>query len=73
MLITVDLLAQNSLDKIFCLVKLLFTFFTKQPTLTRSSSVLSRHTQLVFPGLASLDNPLLYSKYYLPFFYIKLP
>jgi hypothetical protein len=73
MLITVDLLAQNSLDQIFCLVKLLFTFFTKQPTLMRSLTVLIRRPQLVFPGLTSFDKLLLSSKYYLPFLRNNLP
>ena len=47
---TVDLLVLNSSDQLFFLLKLKFSFYTKQPTLMRRSTVLSLPLQLVFPG-----------------------
>ncbi len=51
---TVDLLVLTSLHQLLLMLKILFTFFTKQPTLIRRSTVLSLPPQLVFlfPALA---------------------
>ncbi len=46
---TVDLLVQTSIDPLLLILKILFTFFTKQATLMRRSIVLSVPFQLVFP------------------------
>jgi len=45
----VDLLVVTSLDRLLFILKILFTFFTKQPTSIRRSIVLSLPPQLVFP------------------------
>ncbi len=47
---TVNLLVLTSLDQLLFKLKILWTFFTKQATLMRRSSVLSLPPQLVFPG-----------------------
>jgi len=47
---TVDLLIQTSLDQLLFILKILFTFFTKQSTLMRRSTVLSLPPQVKFPG-----------------------
>ncbi len=47
---TVDLLELTSLDQLLFILKILLTFFTKQPTLMRRSTVLSLPIQLEFPG-----------------------
>ncbi len=49
---TIDLLVLTSLDQLLFLLKIFFTFFTKQVTLMRSSSVLFLPSQLVFPDRA---------------------
>jgi hypothetical protein len=46
----VELLVLTSLDQLLFILKILFTFFTKQATLMRRSTVLSLPLQLVFPG-----------------------
>jgi hypothetical protein len=46
---TVDLLVLANLDQLLVILKMLFTFDTKQPILTRRSTVLTRPPQLVFP------------------------
>ncbi len=46
---TVDLLVLTTLCQLFLILQTLFTYFTKQPTLKRRSSVLSLPLQLVFP------------------------
>ncbi len=46
---TVNLLVPTSLDRLLFILKILFTFFTKQPTSIRRSIVLSLPPQLVFP------------------------
>jgi len=46
---TVNLLVLTSLDQLIFKLKILFTFFTKQATLMRRSTVLSLPLQLVFP------------------------
>jgi hypothetical protein len=48
---TVDLLVQTSLDSNLYKLKILFTFFTKQATLMRRSTVLSLPPQLVSPAV----------------------
>jgi hypothetical protein len=48
---TVDLLVLTSLDQSLFILKILFTFFTKQATLIRRSTVPSLSPQLVFPGV----------------------
>ncbi len=45
---TVDLFVLTSFDQLLFILKILFTFFTKQATLTRTSTVLSPPPQLVF-------------------------
>jgi len=47
---TVDLLVLTSLDLLVFKLKIIFSFFTKQATLMRRSTVLSLPPQLVFPG-----------------------
>ncbi len=47
-LTTVDLLELTSLDQLLLILKTLLTFFTKQDTLMRKSTVLSFPLQLVF-------------------------
>ncbi len=47
---TVYLLVQASLDQLLLILKVLFTFFTKQAILTRRSTVVSLPLQLVFPS-----------------------
>jgi hypothetical protein len=47
---TVDLLLLTSLAQLLFVLKILFTFFKKQGTLKRRSTILSLPTQLVFPG-----------------------
>ncbi len=47
---TVDLLVLTSLDQLVSELKILFTIFTKQPTLMRSSTVQSLPPQLAFTG-----------------------
>ncbi len=49
---TVDLLVLTSLDQLIFILKILFTFITKQLTLLRRSTVLCLPLQLVFPGRA---------------------
>jgi hypothetical protein len=46
---TVDLPVPTSLDQLLLILKILFTYFTKQATLMRRSIVLSFPPQLVFP------------------------
>jgi hypothetical protein len=50
---TVDLLILTSLDQLIFVLKVLFTLFTKQATLTRRSTVLSLPPQLVFPDISN--------------------
>jgi hypothetical protein len=52
MLSTVDLLVLTSLDQLGFKLKILFSFFTKQATLLRRSTVLSLTPQVVFPALS---------------------
>ncbi len=47
---TIDLLVLTNLDKLVFILTILFSFFTKQVTLMRRSTVLSLFPQLVFPG-----------------------
>jgi len=47
---TMDLLVLTSFDRLLFILKILFTFFTKQVTLLRRSTVLILFLQLVFPG-----------------------
>ncbi len=47
---TVDLLVLTSSNQLLLILKLLFTFFTKDATLMRRSTVLSLNPQLIFPG-----------------------
>ncbi len=47
---TVDLFVLTSLDKLILILKILFSFFTKQAALMRRSTVLSLSPQLIFPG-----------------------
>jgi hypothetical protein len=47
---TVDLLVLTSLDLLVFILKILFSFFTKQATLMTRSTVLSLPPQLVFPA-----------------------
>jgi hypothetical protein len=47
---TVDLLVLTSLDQLLLILKTLLTFFTKQASLRRRSTLLSLPLQLVFPG-----------------------
>jgi len=47
---TVDLLVLTSLVQLLFILKIFFTFFTKQVTLMRRSTVQSLPPQLVFPG-----------------------
>jgi len=49
---TVDLLVLTSLDELFLVLQALFTFLTKQASLTRRSMVPSLPLLLVFPVLA---------------------
>ncbi len=53
---TVDLLVLVSLNQLLSILKVLFTFFTKQPALMRRSIVQSLPPWLVFPG-SSYDAP----------------
>jgi len=46
---TVDLLVLTSFEQLIFIVKILFSFFTKQATLMKRSTVLSLPPQLVFP------------------------
>jgi hypothetical protein len=48
---TVNLLVLTSLDQLIFIIKILFTFDTKQVILKRGSSVLSLPFQLVFPDI----------------------
>jgi hypothetical protein len=48
----VDLLVLTSLYKLFLVLKILFTFVTKQPNLIRRSTVLSLPLPLAFPAQA---------------------
>jgi len=50
---TVDLHILASLDQLIFVLKVLFTFFTKQATLMRRSTVLSLPPQLVFPDISN--------------------
>jgi hypothetical protein len=50
MLSTIDLLVLPRLDQLLLILKLLFTFFAKQATLTRRSTVLNLPPKSVFPG-----------------------
>jgi len=54
---TIDLLVLINLDQLLLELKLLFTFFTKQPTLLRRSIILSLPPQLVFhaQGLSAMS------------------
>ena len=47
---TNDLLVLTTIDELLFISKILFTFVTKQATLTRRSTVLSLPLQLAFPG-----------------------
>ncbi len=49
---TVDLLVLTSLDQLLFILKLYFSFNTKQPILMRRSIVLSHPLQLGFPGFS---------------------
>jgi len=49
MLRTVDLLVPTSKDQLLFILKILFTFFTKQAMLMRRSTVLSLPVEIVFP------------------------
>jgi hypothetical protein len=46
---TVDFLVLTSLDQLIFKLKIIFSFFAKQATLMRRSTVLSLPRQLVFP------------------------
>jgi hypothetical protein len=48
--LTVDLLVLTSLDQLIFILKILFSFLTKQATLMRRSTVPSLPPQLEFPG-----------------------
>ncbi len=50
---TVDLLVLTSLDHLILILKILFSFFTKQATLIRRSTVLGLPLQLGFPDSTS--------------------
>jgi hypothetical protein len=50
-LCTIDHLVLTSLDQLILILKILFSFFTKQATLMRRSTSLSLPPQLVFPGI----------------------
>jgi hypothetical protein len=52
---TVDLLVLTSLNNMVLIMKILFTFVTKQAILERRSTVLSLPLQLGFPGEATHD------------------
>jgi hypothetical protein len=52
MLGTVDVLVLSSTDQLIVILKVLFTFFTKQATFMRRSTVLRLTLQLVFPVTA---------------------
>jgi hypothetical protein len=52
MLSTVDLLTLTILDQLICVLKILFSFFTKQATLMRRSTVLGLPPHLVFHDLS---------------------
>ncbi len=52
---TVDLLVLTSSDQLIFTLKISFAFVTKQATLRRRSSVLSRPLQLAFPGSAIIE------------------
>jgi len=54
----VDLLVLTSLDQLIFILKILFSFLTKQATLMRRSTVLILPTQLVFPAQRFGFNPL---------------
>jgi hypothetical protein len=54
---TVDLLVLTSLCQLVFILKILFSFFTKQATLMRSSTVLSLPLSLVFLGWEILKDP----------------
>ncbi len=51
---TVDLLVLTSLDQLLFILKILFSFVTKQATLKRRSTVLSLPPYLVFPVYAHI-------------------
>ncbi len=53
--VTIDILAQTSLDPLIFKLKKLFTLVTKQATLIRRSTVLSLPLQLVFPMFGIRD------------------
>jgi hypothetical protein len=53
---TVDLLVQTSLDQVLSILKILFSYITKEATLVRKSIVLSLPFQLVFLAGTNLKN-----------------
>jgi hypothetical protein len=55
---TVDILVQTSLEQVLFVLKILFTFVTKQATLMRRLIVLILPFQLVFPVKGSLEKKL---------------
>jgi hypothetical protein len=62
MLSRMDPLALTYLDQLLFLLKILFTFLTKQATLMRRLTVLSLPPQLVFPDLAYFAPPSMTNK-----------
>jgi hypothetical protein len=54
---TVDLLIITNLDQLPLILQTLFTFFTKQATLMRRSTVLSLPLQLGFPATGHENFP----------------
>jgi hypothetical protein len=65
-----DLLVLTSLDPLLFKSEILFTYVTKQATLTKTSSVLSLPSQLVFPVIRQCRYPLTFKRrsvYYFSF------
>jgi hypothetical protein len=54
----VDLLVLTSLEELLFILKILLSFFTKQATLIRRSTVLSLLSQLIFPEESFLQQTL---------------
>ena len=52
---TVHLLVLTRLDQLFFILKILFAFVTKQPTLMRRSTVMSLPGKLVFPARVGMS------------------
>ena len=58
---TVDLLVLTSLCQLVFILKILFSFFTKQATLMRSSTVLSLPPQFSIPWVRDTERPPFFS------------